>query len=149
MGWGFILKLAGMASGINIKKVLQYWREIIIVLLLSVVWYQNSFETRLFFGAETIPALEKELVVAKNDLKKCADANGTLSDAIEANNVRIREYEVLTGKMQTSIDVLKGELDIARAKTNADVDIILNDPTPQTCEKAIDYLRNAGDELKW
>jgi len=149
MGYGFILKLLGGLSGINIKKALEYWREIIIALLLAVIWYQNSFETRLFFGAETIPALEKELVVAKNDLKKCATANGTLSDAIEASNARTREYKVLTGKLQNSIDILSGELEIARTKTDTDVDVILKDPTPQTCEKAIDYLRDAGKELQW
>lgn len=149
MGYGFIFKMLGMVSGINIKKVLAYWREIIIVLLASVVWYQNNFETRIFFGAETIPALEKELVVAKNDLKICAGANDTLSDAIEANNVRIHEYEVLTGEMQISINILEGELAEERIKTDAEVDVILNDPTPQTCEKAMDYLRDAGDELKW
>ena len=142
-----------MISGINIKAVgsvvLNYWRECIIALLLAVVIYQNNFETRLFFGAQTIPALEADLAIIKDNLNICKDGNAKLSAAIDENNIRIAAYKKLEEDMRGDIAKLKGELDAARAQTDSAVGVILNDPTPQTCEKAIKYLRDAGKELQW
>ena len=149
----WIAKILGMVSGINIKKIFGYiakhWRECLIVAFAAIIWYQNSSEVRFAFGAETIPALEKDIVVLKKDLETCAGANDKLSSAIVDNNQRIQEYAELTGVLEEELDILKGELDVERAKTNKEVEVILKDPTPQSCEKAMDYLRDAGRDIQW
>jgi hypothetical protein len=153
MPLGWALKIFSMLTGANIKKALEFvinhWRECLIGILLGIVIYQNRFETRWLFGAETIPALEADLVIVKNNLATCKDGNKVLSDAIDANNASIAQYKELTKDLQASVDVLEGELEAARAESEAEVDAILNEPTPESCEKAIDYLRDAGKELTW
>jgi hypothetical protein len=150
---GWALKILGWVTGANVKKlftfVVKYWRECLIAVLLSVVLYQNRFETRFFFGAQTIPALEADLAIVKNNLDICVEGNKTLSDAIDANNDRIRQYEVLTEKLEREIADLQGDLADARAETEAAVNDILNDPTPKTCQKAMQYLRDGTEDLKW
>lgn len=149
----WLLKIFGFVSGIDFKKALgfiaSYWKIFLIGVLAAIIWYQNVPETRWLFGAETIPALEADLVVVKKNLQTAIDGNKELSDAIDEYNARVEAYKQLEIKMRKDIDKLQGELDIARTTTNTEVDIILNDPTPQSCEKAIDYLRDAGKDLKW
>ena len=150
---GIALKALGWLTGANIKKAIMFvvnnWRECLIAVLLAIVIYQNRMETRFFFGAQTIPALEADLAVVKANLDTCIAGNEALSTAIDENNAKILEYERLTQDLQASIDVLEGELDAARAETDAAVDDILNDPTPESCEDAIKYLRDARKELTW
>jgi len=147
------LKIAGMVSGINVKKMLgyvvNYWREILIVILGATFWYQNYSDVRFIFGAQTIPALEAELSESQNNLRICGDGNAKLSTAIDNNNARIEEFEQLTQELEADIVVLGEELIDARSQTNTEVEIILKDPTPKTCEKAIDYLRDGTKDLKW
>ena len=147
------LKIAGMVSGINVKKMLgyvvNYWREILIVILGATFWYQNYADVRFIFGAQTIPALEAELSESQNNLRVCGDGNAKLSAAIDKNNARIDEYAQLTKDLEASIAVLGDELTAEREQTDTEVEVILKDPTPKTCEKAIDYLRDGTKDLKW
>ena len=150
---GWVLKILGWVTGANLKKVftfvIEYWRECIIAVLLAVVLYQNKFETRFFFGAQTIPALEADLAVVKANLNTCVDGNKALSDAIDENNDKIEEYKALTEELEGSIAILKSDLEEARNKTAEEVEDILKDPTPQSCEKAIEYLRDGTEDLTW
>jgi len=147
------LKIVGMVSGINVKKmmgfVVKYWRECLIVLLGATFWYQNYADVRFIFGMQTIPALEAELADSQENLRFCGKSNARLSDSIDKNNARIEEYEQLTKDLEASIIVLGNELTKEREQTDRDVEVILKDPTPQTCEKAIDYLRDGTKDLKW
>ncbi len=149
--WWF--KIIGMVSGVNVKKMLgyivNYWREILIVILGATIWYQNYSDVRFIFGTQTIPALELELSESQNNLWVCGNGNAKLSAAIDKNNDRVAQYEQLTKDLEASIAVLGNELTQEREKTDDEVDIILKDPTPKTCEKAIDYLRDGTKDLKW
>jgi len=142
-----------MVSGVNVKKalgiVIQYWREILIGLLAVTFWYQNYSETRFVFGSQTIPALEIELADSQNKLRTCGDANKLLSGKIEASNVRIEEYKELTKELEEDVANLGADLKEERGRTTSAVEDILKDPTPQSCEKAMNYLRDAGKDLKW
>lgn len=149
----WVLKILGWFTGANLKKVftfvIEYWRECIIAVLLAVVLYQNKFETRFFFGAQTIPALEADLAVVKANLDTCVAGNKTLSDAIEENNQKIEEYKALTKELEGSIAKLEQDLEDARKVNEAEVNDILKGPTPESCEKAMQYLRDGTEDLKW
>ena len=149
----WILRILGMVSGVNIKKVFaalaKVWREVLIILLLGIVGYQNFSDTRFLFWAQTIPALEAELADSQENLKTCGNANATLSTKIEKNNARIEEYKTLTGKLEASIADLNTVLVKEQKDNDAEIKKILSAPRPKTCEDAINYLRDAKKELTW
>ena len=149
----WLLKIFGMVSGVNVKKVFgfiaSYWKLFLIAVLAAVVGYQNFSDTRFLFWAQTIPALQAELAESQNNLRVCGDGNAKLSDAIEKNNVRIEEYKTLTGKLEASIEDLNADLVADRKVNEAEIKKILNAPRPKTCEEAINYLRDAKKELTW
>jgi len=149
----WLLKIFGMVSGVNIKKVLgyiaSYWKIFLIAVLGVIVWYQNYSDIRFMFGSQTIPALESELVESQNNLRICGDGNAKLSAAIDKNNARNEEYERLTKDLEASIILLGNELTQEREETDKEVETILKDPTPKSCEKAMDYLRDGTKDLKW
>jgi predicted transcriptional regulator len=147
------VKLLGLVSGLKIKKVAEfvgkYWKQLIVAGMAAVIVYQNVFETRFFFGAETIPSLEQRLDSAKNELDKAIEANRNLSAAIDDNNKRIEEYEKLSEDLKGKVAELTSDLNEEREKTNKQVEDILKDKTPKSCEESIQYLRDAKDDLKW
>lgn len=149
----WLLKILGMFSGVNVKKIfailIHYWRIFLIVVLGAIVFYQNYSGTRFIFGAQTIPYLEEKLATSENNLKVCGDGNAALTAAIDKNNTRIDEYAKLTKDLEASVATLGGELAEERGKTNTEVEVILKDPTPKTCEKAMDYMRDGIKDLKW
>ena len=150
---GWILRILGMVSGVNIKKVFatlaKVWREVLIILLFGIVGYQNFSDTRFLFWAQTIPALEAELIASRADLDTCTKGNARLSSKIEKNNARIEEYKTLTGELEASIADLNTVLVAERKVNDAEIEKILNAPRPKTCEDAINYLRDAKKELTW
>ena len=150
---GWILRILGMVSGVNVKKVFtalaKVWREVLIILLLAIVLYQNFSGTRFLFWAQTIPALKSELAESENNLKICGDGNAKLSSAIDKNNARIDEYKQLTNNLEASIADLNTVLITERKNNDAEVKKILSAPRPKTCKEAINYLRDARKELTW
>lgn len=150
---GWILRILGMVSGVNVKKVFtalaKVWREVLIIVLLAIVGYQNFSDTRFLFWAQTIPALEAELADSQHNLKVCGDGNARLSEAIEKNSARVEEYKVLTDKLEASIVDLNTILKTERKVNDAEIKKILSAPRPKTCEEAINYLRDARKELTW
>jgi len=151
MPFGIILKLlmGGLNPGKIFAFVAKYWKQMIFAGMAGVIFYQNFFETRFIFGSETIPSLEKRLAESEDNLLKCADGNKLLSGKIEENNTRIKAYEKLTKELEAITVILGSELSDARDKTDTEIEVILKDPTPKTCKKAIDYLRKGKDDLKW
>lgn len=150
---GWILKILGMVSGVNFKKVFtalaKVWREVLIIVLVGIVGYQNFSNTRFMFWAQTIPALEAELAESQDNLKKCADGNAVLSAAIDKNSARVEEYKILTDELEASIVDLNTVLTTERKINDEEIEKILNAPRPKTCEEAIDYLRDARKDLTW
>jgi len=151
MPFGFILKMlmGGLNPGKIFEFIAKYWKQMIVAAMAGIIFYQNFFETRFIFGSETIPSLEKRLEESQNNLKTCANDNELLSGKIEENNNRIKVYEKLTKKLEDARVVLGIELQKERKKTDKETEVILKDPAPKTCEKAIDYLRKGKDDLKW
>jgi len=147
------MKLFGLFAGINWKKALEflmkYWKQILVGAMATVIIYQNVFETRFFFGFETIPSLERRLSESQDSLDKAIAGNRALSAAIDDNNDRIAEYEKLANELQGKIATLNSKLEDEREKVAKEVEEILKDTTPKSCEESMQYLRDAKEDLKW
>ncbi len=138
---------------LNFKKfipvIIQNWKAILIAGLLAIIGYQNIMETRIFFGANTLPYLEKRLIEMENAVDICVKGNVILGAAIDERNGEIAEWERISGERQTEIDKLQGRLDNIRKQTDKKAKDILNEPTPKTCEASIEYLRDGRKDLTW
>lgn len=138
---------------LNIKKILpiilKNWKEILIVSMGFILWYQNYSETRFLFGTETIPSLEKRLNKAIGEIKECADANENLQNTIDETNKKVEEWKSISSKLEGNVKKLEKELYDIRNTTNDEINSILNDKTPETCKDAMDYLRDARKDLTW
>lgn len=125
------------------------WKVILGACLLGVVLYQNMSGVRFFFGFETVPALKKDIVILEEDAATLKLNNKTLSDTINDRNEEIDKWSELTDKLEAQMVQLEKDIADIRTETDQEVDDILNQPTPQTCEKAIDYLREGVEDLSW
>lgn len=161
-----MIPFAFLGAFFNVKKILsgisggagfivQNWKVVIFIFLLTVVVYQNFFNSRIFWF-DTLPALrndiallEKKVEEAEANLKTCADGNEKLSQAIEKQNEKIKQLKEISDKLakqRTELELKIGEL---RKKTNQSVQGILSKPTPKTCEDAIKFLIDESGNLKW
>ncbi len=146
----FLLPLLGMLNPVKMLPfIIKYWKELLLALMVSTLLYQNFSETRFVFGAETIPSLEMRLEAATKAVNVCKEGNLKLEQAIDNRNSEVQKWKEITNTLQNDIDNLSIELDDMRTSTKKDVAVILNDPTPKTCEAAIDYLRDGRKDLKW
>ena len=142
-----------LLSALNLKKLIPMiftnWKPILISLMGFTIWYQNFNETRFLFGAETMPSLEKQLVAATKAVDVCKEGNVTLSKAIDERNEEVRKWKKISQALEGEIAGLQKDLDIARTKTNTQVETILNGTTPKTCKAAMNYLRDSRKDLQW
>lgn len=138
---------------LNLKKlipaIIKNWKIILIVGLGFIVWYQNFNETRFLFGAETMPSLEKQLVAAVKAVDVCKKGNVTLTKAIDDRNEEVAKWKAISKSLEDDIGALQEDLNAERVKTEAEVEAILKDTTPKTCNEAIDYLRDGRKDLQW
>jgi len=145
-----LFSLLGMLNPAKILAfVVKYWKELLLAGMVFTLLYQNFSETRFVFGAETIPSLEMRLEAAKNAVKVCKAGNDKLSAAIDERNEEVQKWKGITTKLQHDVNALNGKLTKMRKATKNDVKVILHDPTPKTCEGAINYLRDGRKDLKW
>lgn len=145
----FLLPLLGLNPAKIIGFIVKFWKEILLALMVFTLLYQNFSETRFVFGAETIPSLEMRLEAATKAVNVCKAGNVKLEQAIDDRNTEVQKWKEITNTLQDNIDNLSTELDDMRTTTKKDVAVIFNDPTPKTCEAAIDYLREGRKDLKW
>lgn len=135
-------KLAGLAMQ-GLTLALKYWKEILVILLISVVFYQNTSETRWALWADTIPYLQAQIDEQAEAIKTITEANEHLSDAINTTNEQIQEWKVVSERLEQQNMLLEGELKGLRSVTVKEVKEILRGPTPESCEAAIQYLRDS------
>lgn len=136
--------------------VIEHWRGILLSLLIGLMMYQNFSAKQFLFGLDTIPSLQAEnealkaqVAVAATQLQVCADGNKTLTDAIDAQNKALQDLGGLTAKMDSEFKKLNETVNKIRKDTNKTVKDILDAPTPQTCEEAMQFLRDGVGDIKW
>lgn len=129
---------------------LKYWREILITTLIGIVVYQNFFETRFLLWAETIPSLELRLDAVELAMGVCVKGNETLSNTIDTRNDEVEQWVAVTTALENDIGSLETRLSDNRIETKIIIKrILVKEPTPTSCPEAINYLRDARNELKW
>jgi len=72
-----------------------------------------------------------------------------LKDAINTTNEQVQQWANKSKELQKSHDELAKELAKMRRSSEERVQDILDGPTPQGCEAAMQYLRNAKEDLGW
>jgi len=148
-----MIPLAPLMAIFNLKKILLFavknWKEVLIGGMVFIIWYQNFNNIRFLFGAETIPSLTTQLEAAMVAVDVCKEGNVKLSAAIDERNAEVEKWKEITILLEGDVGVLKGKIDDMRVETTKEVDVILKDKTPQTCEASIDYLREGRKDLQW
>lgn len=143
-GLGLLLNLKSMAG-----MALKYWKELLVVGMLATIIYQNTFEKRYFLWANTIPFLELQIVEYEKAVDEMEAANVLLTETIVKRNDQIDEWKEKSQELEKKNAMLSGQLELLRELTNSEVDTILAEPTPVSCEAAIDYLRDAIPEMNF
>lgn len=139
---------SGKSSSI-LGKIGKHWREALMAVLIAIVVYQNTFEHRVIFWADTIPYLRNALDDTADALDDVVALNKNLADAIDKTNAEIEQARIITAKLEEQKSVLKGQLLNHQEETRTQVQAILNAPTPQSCQAAIGFLRDMIPNLQY
>lgn len=132
--------------------VIKYWKECLVAGLVATVFYQNFMTTEWlkWVGVRTIPGIERELVVKTEQLEACEDSREELKSEIESVNTQIDQWASVSQQLQSQHDELVAEIGEMRRRSEEAVQDILEGPTPETCEAAIDFLKDAAQgDLRW
>lgn len=141
------LLLGGIPFKAIFGFILTYWKELMVVSMLAIIIYQNTFETRWVFFVNTIPYLENQLEEYVIAVDKAEKANLLLTNTIKKRNDQIAQWKEKSVELEKKNAELTGQLELLRSMTVAEVDQILSDPTPESCEASIDYLRTGIPDL--
>jgi hypothetical protein len=125
------------------------WQAIAAVLLVAVVVYQNTFEHRVFFWADTIPYLRNLTAEQLVAIKQIEAANEQLRDDIEMRNDQIDEWKAVSIDLERNVEQLNKTITTQQTITRNQVRAILSQPTPQTCEASINFLRDHIPDLQY
>jgi len=127
--------------------LLKYWKDVVVVLMLCTIIYQNTQHTRWVFFVDTIPYYQDQYQTAQDALDVAVAANKNLITAIETTNKQVQEWKAVSVGLERANAALSGELVGLRQTTLNQVQDILSGPTPVGCKAAITYLRNSIPEL--
>lgn len=141
----------------SIAFVVKYWKQLLIGALVFLVFHQNfmQFEFLKIVGVRTIPGIEQQykddIDRLKIDLSDCRQSNERLKGAIESVNTQVDKWANVSSQLQKQHDELVEEITKMRKDTEQTVQNIFDEPTPETCEAAFDYLKDAAksEELRW
>jgi hypothetical protein len=145
------------AAGLSATKFIgEHWKELILGSMIVLIIYQNfmTVEVAKWVGIRTIPGItaeyEKKLDNKERKLKECRSLTDRLVDEINFTNAQIDKWADVSIQLQQQHDQLMDELGEMRRQTEQTVLDILEGPVPETCELAIESLRDATKgELKW
>jgi septal ring factor EnvC (AmiA/AmiB activator) len=158
LAWTFIRSFfSGDKLGRGFSFVAVHWKEFALATVIGLFLYQMFSPYQFLLGLDTVPSLNKEIAKLEKKLEEaeanfevCKAGNQVLEAAIDDQNSQIRQWGDLAKKIDKSTDELKTKIDKSRLQSKKDVESILrDDPTPQTCGEAMDYLRKSMEELKW
>ena len=151
----FFMLFKGLFSN-ALGFIVDHWKEVLIASVLGLMAYQNFSHTRFLFWMNTIPYLVDENAKVKKDLDTqtknldiCVKGNKTLQDSINTTNAEVDKWKGVSKGLEDDQAKLKTDLENMRKGTNTKVDTIEAQPTPQTCEDSIDFLRKNMGDLSW
>lgn len=125
---------------IVLKFIKQFWRELIIAILLGTIYFQHS---SIQTYKTTIITLKEDIAVAKNQVKECRTQ-------IDVQNESIRVAAEDSKKNVKAMDDLAKSLDTLQKDQKLVISKLRNQPAPKTCEEIQGYLKKAAEDLsKW
>lgn len=157
----FIVLKMFFSFGGNISKwlgtFLANWKNYVFATITGLMLYTMFSPWQFLFGLDTVPSLRADIHKiearyneARDSLAECKLANVKLSSVIDAQNDSIVRMGDISKKIDESSKKVMEKIDKLREQTKSDVEDILNEPAPETCQKAIDYLRDKAEgELSW
>ena len=150
---------AKMASVIpaTVDVVMKHWQKFVIILMVAVIYNQNFMELQIFkiIGVETVPHLKQDLERKQNEineqkidfLRLQADYN-ELDSLLIKMNAEVDKWTTTSQSLQEKHNNLLAELEELKKQSDQQVTEVLAEPTPDTCDEAIDYLKEAVKDLK-
>ncbi len=150
------LKLASMAMSVK-GWIIKNWKLAIVLGLCGVIFYQNTMEFEILkpFGLRTIPGVYQEIDELKRDidvleqqLEECEGSRVRLAESIADTNRQVKEWFDISQDVQRENARIKQDIADLQNTTQQTVETILAEPAPETCEAAIQFLREAaiGDQ---
>ncbi len=118
-------------------------------IMLAIIVYQNSFEHRVFFWADTIPYLRNLVHEHEDVIRQEKEANVALETQIKKTNFEIDQWKRVSDDLEEANVALKSDIKELRSVTRLQIRNILNAPTPQSCEAAVDFLRDVIPSLQF
>ena len=118
------------------------WKPIVVaIVFLAAWWYVDNLK-------DTIR--DQQLTIADLTLRldTCKDNVSTLEQAITNQNESITKALQAGREAEARIAELQGRLGQLSTEHQSEIDRILSEQTPATCEQAIQYLRDTK-EIQW
>lgn len=131
---------------------IKHWKATLIVVVALFIFHQNFMETELlkWAGIRTVPGLEHDIAKLQQKLDACEISREVLKNKITDVNNQVDQWANLSHQLQNQHTQLVTKLQDMQKKSDAAVQNILNGPTPETCEAAIEFLKEAASgDLKW
>lgn len=130
-----------VAMAMGVKSILKnYWREIFIgfVIVASLMYVAQL--------KQTIREQEAQMEVDKVNIQTLTSNNAKLELAIKDANTVIERFDKFTTDTKKQFDGLNKTIDARNQQLASQLQSILGEKRPQTCEEAIMYLIEARKE---
>lgn len=133
-----ILQMLTSGFGKILPLLKTYWKPILLVVIVggSLMYIHHLRDV----------VSEQNITITRDNtqLQQAADANKVLRDQIDSLNVTITQWSDLSKKQQDQVNDLSSRLQTQHQNTQNQVNLILKDKKPATCDDAIEYLIQAG-----
>lgn len=130
-----------IAMAMGVKNILKtYWREIFIafVIVASLMYVAQL--------RETIKEQEAQIAIDKINIQTLTTNNTKLEAAIKDTNTVIERFDQFTIDTKKQFDGLNKTVIVRNQQLASQLQSILGEKRPQTCEEAILYLIEARKE---
>lgn len=103
-----------------------------------------TFQAFRIFGIETIPHIKQEMQLLEEDLQTCQQRKQTLETTIVTLNAQIDKWATVSTDLQDQHSQLATTIEQDRIESDQRVNEVLIGPTPESCDAAFEYLRDAA-----
>lgn len=139
--------LINIFAKINFKKIIDFlinnWKIISILLIItSLYFYINSLNNK-------IKNLNDEVIQLKIDNAYCENSKSTLEKALKTQNHEIDKWVKIGKNSKKEFEALKENLNEKKKISEKELNNILQEKTPESCQEAINYLVDSKKDLIW
>lgn len=121
-----------------------------VCVLAGIICYQNFWTgSQFLFGLNTIHSMEHTISKMHEKSIKQQFENNTLKQAIEQSNAIVDEWKTKTDNLIEEREKMSKQINDVRRQHSKEIQTILQDKVPQTCEEAFEYLKKGAKELQW